>query len=44
MVMLRAIRGATTVDADLADQITERTQALVAAMLERNGLDIEDLV
>ena len=44
MAMLRAIRGATTVDADLADQITERTQALVAAMLERNGLDIEDLV
>jgi chorismate mutase len=44
MAMLRAIRGATTVDADLADQIHERTQALVAAMLERNKLDVDDLV
>jgi chorismate mutase len=42
--MLRAIRGATTVDADLADQIHERTQVLVTTMLERNRLDIDDLV
>ena len=44
MAMLRAIRGATTVDADHADQIRDRTQSLVSAMLERNGVEIDDLV
>ena len=44
MAMLRAIRGATTVDADIADQIRDRTQALVSEMLERNGVEIDDLV
>ena len=41
---MRAVRGATTVDADTEEQITERVQALVRAMLERNGLDKDDLI
>lgn len=44
MPMLRAIRGATTVETDVADLITSRTQELVAQMLERNGVEIDDLV
>jgi chorismate mutase len=41
---VRALRGATTVDADTTEQISERVQALVSAMLERNGVDKEDLI
>ena len=41
---VRALRGATTVDADTVEQITERTQVLVSTMLERNGVDKEDLI
>jgi chorismate mutase len=41
---LRALRGATTVDADTEDQVTSRTQSLVTEMLARNGLDKEDVV
>jgi len=41
---VRALRGATTVDVDTAEQITERVQALVRAMLERNGIDKDDLI
>jgi chorismate mutase len=41
---VRALRGATTVDADTTEQINERTQALVDAMLERNGVDKESLI
>jgi len=41
---VRALRGATTVDADTEEQITERVQALVKAMLERNGIDKDDLI
>lgn len=41
---VRALRGATTVDADTADQVTVRVQALVNAMLDRNGVDKEDLI
>lgn len=41
---VRALRGATTVDADTPEQIEERVQALVAAMLERNGVDKDDLI
>ena len=44
MAILRAIRGATTVEADLADLITRGTQDLVTAMLERNHVEIDDLV
>ena len=41
---VRALRGATTVDVDSAEQISARTQALVAAMLERNDVDKDDLI
>ena len=41
---VRALRGATTVDADTEEQITERVQALVRDMLERNGIDKGDLI
>ena len=43
-VVLRAVRGATTLDADTEDQVRERVGALVAAILERNGLRPDDLV
>lgn len=41
---VRALRGATTVDADTVEQVNERVQALVAAMLDRNGVSKDDLV
>jgi chorismate mutase len=43
-VVVRALRGATTVDEDTADQVQDRTKALVAAMLERNAVDHDDLI
>ena len=44
MPAVRALRGATTVDADTPDQIGARVQALVTAMLDRNGVDKDDLI
>ncbi|CAN5781282.1 chorismate mutase [soil metagenome] len=41
---VRALRGATTVDADTPEQITERTVALLESMFERNGVDHDDLI
>ncbi len=41
---LRALRGATTVDADTAEQVTSRVQALIRAILDRNQLTKDDLV
>jgi chorismate mutase len=41
---VRAVRGATTVDADTEDQVTMRVQALMGAILERNGLAKDDLI
>jgi chorismate mutase len=41
---LRALRGATTVDADTEEQIDERVTALLREMLERNAVDHDDLV
>jgi len=38
------VRGATTVDADTAEQITARVQTLVQEMLDRNGVDKDDLI
>jgi chorismate mutase len=35
---VRALRGATTLDADAPDHIRERVKALMAALFERNGL------
>ena len=41
---VRALRGATTVDKDTAEQVNERVQTLIATMLERNGVAKEDLI
>jgi chorismate mutase len=38
------LRGATTVDADTAEQVNERVQTLVEAMLDRNGVSKDDLI
>ena len=44
MSAVRALRGATTVDADTPDQVTARIQALLGTVLERNGLSPDDLI
>jgi chorismate mutase len=41
---VRALRGATTVDADTPEQIHERVGALVNTMLDRNEVDKDDLI
>jgi chorismate mutase len=42
--VLRALRGATTLEDDTAEQVNDRVRALVTAMLARNGIDHDDLV
>ncbi|HWD24428.1 MAG TPA: chorismate mutase [Acidimicrobiales bacterium] len=42
--MVRAIRGATTIDTDTPEEIRQRTQALISQILERNALAADDLV
>ena len=41
---VRGLRGATTVDEDTVAQVTERSQELMRALLERNGLDEDDVI
>jgi chorismate mutase len=41
---LRALRGATTLDADTTEQVIERTSTLLKAMMDRNGVGKADLV
>ena len=41
---VRALRGATTVDADTPEQVNERVGALVKEMLARNGVDKDALI
>jgi chorismate mutase len=41
---LVALRGATTVDADLHDDIRLRTEELLTQLLERNRLAVDDIV
>ena len=41
---VRALRGATTLDADTKDQMQERVQALLREMLERNAVHHDDIV
>jgi chorismate mutase len=41
---VRALRGATTVDEDTVDHVGGRVRELVTAMLERNGVDKDDLI
>jgi chorismate mutase len=41
---VRAIRGATQVDADDREQVLEATRELVSAVMERNRLDHDDVI
>ncbi len=41
---VRAIRGATTVDADTPEQVEERVVALLGDVLARNGLVEDDVI
>ena len=41
---VRAIRGATQVDADDREQVLEATRELVSTVLERNELEHDDLI
>src|SRR4051812_37170485 len=41
---VRALRGATTLDADTPEQMKERVPTLLQEMLERNGVDHEDII
>lgn len=41
---LRAVRGATTVDTDTREQVTERVLALLSEVFERNGVAHDDVV
>jgi chorismate mutase len=41
---MRALRGATTLDDDSAEQMTERVVALFEQLFERNEIDHDDLV
>jgi chorismate mutase len=41
---VRAVRGATTVEADTPEAITERVVALLDQILERNGLAEDDII
>lgn len=41
---VRAIRGATTIDRDEPDQVTERVVALLEQIYERNELHNDDLI
>ncbi len=42
--VLRALRGATTLDEDTAEQLSVRVKALIASMLQRNDIAHDDLV
>ena len=41
---VRAVRGATTVDEDTPEAITERVVALLRQILDRNGLVEDDII
>jgi chorismate mutase len=41
---VRALRGATTLDADTEEHMTERVVALLEAMFDRNDLHHDDLI
>ncbi|MPY93765.1 MAG: chorismate mutase [Acidimicrobiia bacterium] len=43
-LVVRALRGATTIEEDVPEHIGERVAALVEAMFERNGLGPDDVV
>ena len=41
---VRGLRGATTVEADTAAQVTERTQELLREIMHRNDLREDDII
>jgi chorismate mutase len=41
---IRAIRGATTLNADERSHLHERTKELIEAIVEANNLDIDDII
>lgn len=41
---VRALRGATTIESDTTDQIRTRTIELLEQMLERNGVNHDDII
>lgn len=41
---MRALRGATTVEADTVEQVTERVQDLLRELMVRNDLDEGDVI
>jgi len=41
---VRAIRGATTLETDTAEEMDSRVQELVGAILERNSVDAEAII
>ncbi len=41
---MRALRGATTVDGDTAEQVEERIVALLSQLFERNDIHHDDLI
>ena len=43
VMKVRGIRGAISVDVDDASTITCATQRLLSAMIERNGVEIDDI-
>jgi chorismate mutase len=43
-LMVRGLRGATTVDVDSTEQVTERSQELMRRLMERNELVEDDIV
>ena len=42
--MLRALRGATTVDDDTPEQVRQRVVSLLQAMFSRNDVDHDDVI
>jgi chorismate mutase len=42
--VVRALRGATTIDEDTPEQITARVGALLKLMFERNAVQTDDLI
>ena len=42
--LVRALRGATTCDADTPEEIAAATQELIMVMMERNGLLHDDVI
>ena len=43
-LMVRGLRGATTVDVDSTEQVTGRSQELMLRLMERNDLVEDDIV